>query len=176
MKPTRKVFTSLTVKDDAGKELLSLEDDLVSVQLPLQPAFVNPGFYPALEANLWRHKLSKWYDDELVLLDDLRRDGANYAADNLEVLLYGTFAKTAEQMGRRQLLRKSAYPKFKQSFNAFLPGVWASTPMSRGWPLSSRRAFTNRVFGTDRLQLLHGMAHFIVRFQVKDVVRPGRNA
>ena len=120
MKPTRRLFTSLKVRDDAGKELLNLQEGLVSVQLPLQPAFVNPGFYPALEANLWRHTLTKWYDDELVLLDDLRRDGADYAADNLEVLLYGTFAKTAEEMGRRQLLRKSAYPKFKQSFNAFV--------------------------------------------------------
>ena len=119
MEETRKIFTSLSVKDDAGKELLYLQEDLVSVQLPLQPAFVNPGFYPALKANLWRHELTKWYDKELAFLEDLRLDGARYAADNLEVLLYGTFVKTAEQMGRRGLFLKPAYPKFKQSFNAF---------------------------------------------------------
>ena len=117
---TRRLFTSLKVTDDDGEVLFSTSDGLVSVGLPLQPTFVNPGFYPSLDARKWRHELTIWYDGELALLEDLRRDGSHYAADNLEVLLYGAFVKTAEQMDRRQLTRKSAYPKFKQSFNAFV--------------------------------------------------------
>ena len=91
----------MSVKDDAGKELVYLQEDLVSVQLPLQPAFVNPGFYPRLDARTWRHELTgSWYDKALAAQDELRRGGNPYAADSLEVLMYGTFVKAAEQMGR----------------------------------------------------------------------------
>lgn len=63
MEKTHKVSNTLSVKDDAGKELLYIpQEGLIWVQLPLQPAFVNPGFYPALEAKTWRHELTNWYN------------------------------------------------------------------------------------------------------------------
>ena len=120
MTPTRRLFTSLTVKDEDGKELFSISDDLVSVCLPLQPAFVNPGFHPNLEGTKWRHELTPWYDSELDYLSRQRCDGNQFAADNLIVLLYGTFAKSAEQMQRYDLLQKSALPKFQRVFSRFV--------------------------------------------------------
>lgn len=130
----RREIDSLSIKDDAGKELAVLgRDKIVSVQLPLQPALVNSSFHPVLDGKVWRHEMTPWYNGELAMLKKLRRYDS-YVADSLKVLLYGIFAKMAEQMGRRGLWEKSAYPKFCRLFKEF-GGRYGSMPMRPGFDL-----------------------------------------
>ena len=108
---------SLTVKDEETGEVIPI-GGLIYATLPLQPAFVNSGYYEMLSAKIWRHELTHWYDQEQKFLDKLSLED-EMLAGTLRVLLYATFVKQAEEMGRNELRNRSANKRFTGEYRKF---------------------------------------------------------
>ena len=94
--------------------------ELVSVTLPLQPAFINPGHRLGLAARDWRHRETAWYDREHQLLTRLR-DWWPEMVDYLRLLLEAVFVKQAHHMRRERMERKS-YQRFIKEYESFCKG------------------------------------------------------
>ena len=106
------ISLTLTVQN-TGETIKAEGAELISLEAPLSPPYLNRLHHPGLRARHWRHDYTKWYDDEHSFLNELHKIYP-MLADAARVLLYAVYVVYSD--GK---LYKGAYDTFKEAYEGF---------------------------------------------------------
>ncbi len=121
---------SLTLTVQNTGETFEVEgDDLISLESPLSPPYLNRLHHPGLRARNWRHDYTKWYDNEHSFLSQLH-ETYPMCADAARVLLYAVYVVCSD--GK---LYKGSNDTFREAYEKFRKLHGTSPPLLLNMPI-----------------------------------------